>query len=169
MVSPNRRYTCREFLHEVNWKVVSPDSTVGIYIQYIYNKNCGVSFWTCSREISGDRVALFLSDMHFYLSNMCKGQVCIWCILSSIPTVCHRALHTHQHPGNKSTYHLTKQSIIHRGLPLLEYDHFNLSYKYMASKISIGQKKLKSHLFNYTGNTTGYCTSMLFRAAHIID
>ena len=32
--------------------------TVGIYIQYIYNKNCGVSFWTCSREISGDRVAL---------------------------------------------------------------------------------------------------------------
>ena len=25
----------------------------------IYNKNCGVSFWTCSREISGDRVALF--------------------------------------------------------------------------------------------------------------
>ena len=34
--------------------------TVGIYIQYIYNKNCGVSFWTCSREISGDRVALFL-------------------------------------------------------------------------------------------------------------
>ena len=36
MVSPNRRYTCREFLHEVNWKVVSPDSTVGIYIQYIY-------------------------------------------------------------------------------------------------------------------------------------
>ena len=60
MVSPNRRYTCREFLHEVNWKVVSPDSTVGIYIQYIYNKNCGVSFWTCSREISGDRVALFI-------------------------------------------------------------------------------------------------------------
>ena len=36
VVSPNRRYTCREFLHEVNWKVVSPDSTVGIYIQYIY-------------------------------------------------------------------------------------------------------------------------------------
>ena len=59
VVSPNRRYTCREFLHEVNWKVVSPDSTVGIYVQYIYNKNCGVSFWTCSREISGDRVALF--------------------------------------------------------------------------------------------------------------
>ena len=26
VVSPNRRYTCREFLHEVNWKVVSPDS-----------------------------------------------------------------------------------------------------------------------------------------------
>ena len=39
VVSPNRRYTCREFEHEVNWKVVSPDSrlgTVGIYIQYIY-------------------------------------------------------------------------------------------------------------------------------------
>ena len=36
MVCPNRIYTCREFLHEVNWKVVSPDSTVGIYIQYIY-------------------------------------------------------------------------------------------------------------------------------------
>ena len=32
------------FLHEVNWKVVSPNSTVGIYIQYIYNKNCGVNF-----------------------------------------------------------------------------------------------------------------------------
>ena len=39
VVSPNRRYTCREFEHEVNWKVVSQDSrlgTVGIYIQYIY-------------------------------------------------------------------------------------------------------------------------------------
>ena len=39
VVSPNRRYTCREFEHEVNWKVVSTDSrleTVGIYIQYIY-------------------------------------------------------------------------------------------------------------------------------------
>ena len=36
VVSPNLRYTCREFWHEVNWKVVSPDSTVGIYIQYIY-------------------------------------------------------------------------------------------------------------------------------------
>ena len=30
-----------------------------LYPIYIYNKNCGVSFWTCSREISGDRVALF--------------------------------------------------------------------------------------------------------------
>ena len=48
VVSPNRRYTCREFEHEVNWKVVSPD-----------HKNCGVSFLTCPREISGDRVALF--------------------------------------------------------------------------------------------------------------
>ena len=25
VVSPNRRYTCREFWHEVNWKVVSTD------------------------------------------------------------------------------------------------------------------------------------------------
>ena len=29
VVSPNRRYTCREFEHEVNWKVVSPDSRYG--------------------------------------------------------------------------------------------------------------------------------------------
>ena len=29
VVSPNRRYTCREFEHEVNWKVVSPDSRPG--------------------------------------------------------------------------------------------------------------------------------------------
>ena len=29
VVSPNRRYTCREFEHEVNWKVVSPDSRSG--------------------------------------------------------------------------------------------------------------------------------------------
>ena len=38
VVSPNRRYTCREFEHEVNWKVVSPDSRYlySIYIQYIY-------------------------------------------------------------------------------------------------------------------------------------
>ena len=36
VVSPNRRYTCRE----VNWKVVSQDSRSGP----IYNKNCGVSF-----------------------------------------------------------------------------------------------------------------------------
>ena len=30
-----------------------------LYPIYIYNTNCGVSYWTCSREISGDRVALF--------------------------------------------------------------------------------------------------------------
>ena len=39
MVSPNSRYTCREFLHEVNWKVVSPDvqweSISNIYITTI--------------------------------------------------------------------------------------------------------------------------------------
>ena len=48
----NMKLTGRWFPQIVN-------RTVGIYIQYIYNKNCGVSFWTCSREISGDRVALF--------------------------------------------------------------------------------------------------------------
>ena len=42
-----------------------------IYIQYIYNKNCGVSFWACSREISGDRVALF----YYYDDNF--STVCI--------------------------------------------------------------------------------------------
>ena len=76
VISPNRRYTCREFLHEVNWKVVSPDSTVGIYIQYIYNKNFGVSFWTCSREISGDWVALFSL---LYLCITCHSIMCgVW-------------------------------------------------------------------------------------------
>ena len=48
VVSPNRRYTCREFEHEVNWKVVSPDivdrDSGYLYPIYIYNKNCGVSF-----------------------------------------------------------------------------------------------------------------------------
>ena len=50
----------REFEHEVKWKVVSQIvdiGRVGIYIQYI-NKNCGVSFWTCWCEISGNRVTL---------------------------------------------------------------------------------------------------------------
>ena len=37
-------------------QIVDRDS--GNYIQYIYIKNCGVSLWTCWREISGDQVAL---------------------------------------------------------------------------------------------------------------
>ena len=45
---------------------------MGIYIQYIYNKNCGVSFWTCSREISGDRVALLTLQITICLS--CQTQ-----------------------------------------------------------------------------------------------
>ena len=47
---------------EVKWKVVSPDSRYGHWesISNIYKKNGGVSFWTCWREISGDRVALSL-------------------------------------------------------------------------------------------------------------
>ena len=40
-------------------QIVDRDSGNLFYIQYIYNKNGGVSFWTCLREISGDRVALF--------------------------------------------------------------------------------------------------------------
>ena len=39
-------------------QIVDMDSG-NLYPIYIYNKNCGVSLWTCSREISGDRVALF--------------------------------------------------------------------------------------------------------------
>ena len=38
-------------------QIVDRDSG-NLYPIYIYNKNCGVSFGTCSREISGDRVAL---------------------------------------------------------------------------------------------------------------
>ena len=44
------------------WEVVSPNTVVDIghfIMRLKYDKNCGVSFWTCSREISGDRVALF--------------------------------------------------------------------------------------------------------------
>ena len=40
-------------------QIVDTDSG-NLYPIYIYNKNCGVSLWTCSREILGDRVALFL-------------------------------------------------------------------------------------------------------------
>ena len=40
-------------------QIVDRDSG-NLYPIYIYTKNCGVSFGTCSREISGDRVALFL-------------------------------------------------------------------------------------------------------------
>ena len=39
-------------------QIVDRDSG-NLYPIYTYNKNCGVSFLTCSREISGDRVALF--------------------------------------------------------------------------------------------------------------
>ena len=39
---------------------------INLYPIYIYNTNCGVSFWTCSREISGDRVALFLIFMVWF-------------------------------------------------------------------------------------------------------
>ena len=43
------------------WEVVSPNTVVDIghfIMRLKYDKKCGVSFWTCSREISGDRVAL---------------------------------------------------------------------------------------------------------------
>ena len=67
VVSPYSRY--REFLHEIGniekcpftywlngrWFLQIVDIHVGNF-----NKNCGVSFWTCWREISGDRVALFV-------------------------------------------------------------------------------------------------------------
>ena len=55
---------------------------MGIYIQYIYKKNCGVSFWTCWWEISGDRVALFLYYYYYYYnSNYVPTQsfVYVWC------------------------------------------------------------------------------------------
>ena len=42
-------------------QIVDRDSS-NLYPIYIY-KNCGVSFWTCSREISGDRVALFVLNL----------------------------------------------------------------------------------------------------------
>ena len=42
-------------------QIVDMDSG-NLYPIYIYNKNCSISLWTCSREISGDRVALF----HFW-------------------------------------------------------------------------------------------------------
>ena len=38
-------------------QIVDRDSG-NLYPIYIYIQNCGVSFWTCWREISGDRVAL---------------------------------------------------------------------------------------------------------------
>ena len=44
-------------------QIVDRDSG-NLYPIYIYNKNCGVSFWTCSREISGDRVALLLYEIY---------------------------------------------------------------------------------------------------------
>ena len=53
-------------------QIVDRDGTVGIYIQYIYNKNCGVSFWTCSREISGDRVSLL------YVCLLCYEVLLPW-------------------------------------------------------------------------------------------
>ena len=53
-----------------------------IYI-YIYKTNCGVSFWTCWREISGDRVAL--SKLCFYSES--NGSVRL--IYHLCPTWCH--------------------------------------------------------------------------------
>ena len=35
---------------------------------YIYNNNYGISFWTCSQEISGDRVNLFIYVIQYYRS-----------------------------------------------------------------------------------------------------
>ena len=51
---------------------------MGIYIQYIYNKNCGVSFWTCSREISGDRVALLYYWCSFHLAGGDRLELIGW-------------------------------------------------------------------------------------------
>ena len=47
-------------------QIVDRDSG-NLYPIYIYNKNCGVSFGTCLREISGDRVALLLYIVIFDL------------------------------------------------------------------------------------------------------
>ena len=65
-------------------QIVDRDSG-NLYPIYIYNKNCGVSFWTCSREISGDRVALFIFNIelrsHFFLETC---EIYIYNQLSSI-------------------------------------------------------------------------------------
>ena len=51
-------------------QIVDRDSG-NLYPIYIYNKNCGVSFWTCSREISGDRVALLWCKTSDWWNNLC--------------------------------------------------------------------------------------------------
>ena len=58
----NMKLTGRWFL-----QIVDRDGG-NLYPIYIYNKNCGVIFWTCSREISGDRVALFLIGIQYLLN-----------------------------------------------------------------------------------------------------
>ena len=68
---------------------------------YIYSKNCGVSLWTCSREISGDRVALFIFTYNYiswynidinniYIYNLYKWYIyiykyCVYPIRSTAP------------------------------------------------------------------------------------
>ena len=52
------------FSMKLNGRCFSQIGIVGVYIQYIYiyinKQKWGVSFWTCWREISGNRVAVFI-------------------------------------------------------------------------------------------------------------
>ena len=51
-------FTCSYWLNG-RWFLQIRLVDIGHFIMRLkYDKNCGVSFWTCSREISGDRVAL---------------------------------------------------------------------------------------------------------------
>ena len=54
-------------------QIVDRDSG-NLYPIYIYNKNCGVSFCTCSREISGDRVVLFHKSTGNFLNILFDKQ-----------------------------------------------------------------------------------------------
>ena len=52
-----------------------------LYPIYIYKQNCGVGFWTCWWEISGNRVALLFSEILFSKYSILDLDLICWILL----------------------------------------------------------------------------------------
>ena len=102
VVSSNGRYGFL-FQHEVKWKVVFPDSrqwesisnisSIPLFWFLIPSVGGGVNFWNCWREISGDRVALFHTQLIRYSPTLyCDTAINALAVSYTFTKVCQRII-----------------------------------------------------------------------------